>query len=79
MAALFSIFKTRRGEWAGCMPPTAAERMAHVNARLASEMQERENAGVAKPQVAFVDGRPTLVAFPTRLNTLPKDKPNVRT
>lgn len=73
MNALLSIFRTRRGSWTGCTPPTAAERMARYSARYAADMQARENAGVAAPRMKQVNGRTVLVAFPVRLNPLPKD------
>ncbi|PMQ04200.1 hypothetical protein DyAD56_16045 [Dyella sp. AD56] len=79
VAALFSIFRTRRGEWTGCTPPSAAERMALYSPRHAAEIQARENAGTAAPRFTLHNGRPVLVAFPTRLNPVPKEKTNVRT
>ena len=73
MNALLSIFRTRRYSWAGCTPPSAAERMAGYSARRAADIQARENASVAAPRVRNVDGRTVLIAFPARLNPLPKD------
>ena len=73
MKALLSIIRTRRGAWNDCMPPSPAERMARYSARLAAEMQDRENASAALPRARVVDGRAVLVAFPARLNPLPKD------
>jgi len=74
MIPLLSIFHTRRAPYAGCMPPTAAERMALYSARRAEEMQQRENAGAAAPRVRLVDGRPVLVALDGKPNVLPKDQ-----
>lgn len=73
MSALLSIFRTRPKSWAGCTPPSAAERMARYSARHAAEIQSRENASAAAPRVRHVDGRAALVAFPVLLNQLPKD------
>lgn len=80
MTALRNIFGTRArfgsraGRWAGCTPLSPAERMAQYSERHAAEMNERAALGAAAPRVRLVDGRPTLVALPGRVNALPKAK-----
>lgn len=74
MIALPSFFRrTRPASWSGCLPLTAAERMARYSPRHAEDMQQRENAGAAAPKVRIVDGRTVLVALPGRVNALPKE------
>jgi hypothetical protein len=80
MSALLSIFRTRmpffgggQGQWTGCTPLSAADRMARYSQRHAEDMQQRVNAGAAPPKVRIVDGRQVLVALPGRVNALPKD------
>jgi hypothetical protein len=73
MMPLASIFRrTKPGTWTGCLPPTAAERMARYSQRHAEEIQQRENAGAAPPKVRLVDGHPVLIALDGRVNSLPK-------
>ncbi|NII73215.1 hypothetical protein FHW84_001784 [Dyella sp. SG562] len=74
MKPLLSIFHTKPKDWSGCMPMSAAERMARYSPRYAAEMQDRENTGAAPPRVRIVEGRPVLVALPGRPNLLPKDQ-----
>jgi hypothetical protein len=74
MHALIPFFRTKPASWSGCLPLTAAQRMARYSARHAEEIQQRENAGAAAPKVRLVDGRPVLVALPGRVNPLPKDR-----
>lgn len=79
MNSILSIFRTRmpffgggQGQWTGCTPLSAAERMARYSQRHAADMQARHNAGAAAPRVQLVDGNLVLIALDGRVNTLPK-------
>jgi hypothetical protein len=74
MIVRLALFHTKPKRFAGCTPPTAAERMARYSLRAAMDMQARENEGAGYARVRVVDGRQVLVALPGRVNKLPNQK-----
>lgn len=71
MNALLRVFSARPHSFAGCTPPSPADRMARYSARYAADMRARDNAGAAPPRVRVVAGREVVVSLPGHVNRLP--------
>lgn len=71
MNVLRAFFHTKPRSWAGCTPPSPADRMARYSLRHAEDMQRRANLGAGIPAARAVEGRLVLLALPGRVNQLP--------